>query len=81
MGTKTMSDDTLMGVDELIEILEQVPDTSRVTMKVGDRIIPVSRLISFGIYDPSNENFNLELSNANEKSTYAVCFTPKEDEE
>ena len=76
-----MQDDTLMGVDELIEILEQVPDTSRVTMKVGDRVIPVSRLISFGIYDPSNENFNLELHNADEDSTYAICFTPQEDEE
>ncbi|HUU87366.1 MAG TPA: hypothetical protein VMX17_06400 [Candidatus Glassbacteria bacterium] len=76
-----MQDDTLMGVDELIEILEQVPDTSRVTMKVGERIVPVSRLISFGIYDPSNENFNLELHNADEDSTYAICFTPQEDEE
>jgi len=75
-----MSDDTLMDVGELIEILEQVPDVSRVTMKVEDRVIPVSCLISFGIYDPSNENFNLELSDANEKSVYAVCFAPKEKE-
>lgn len=78
---ETMSDDTIMDVGELLGVLKQVPKNSRVTMKVGDRVIPVSRVISFGIYDPSNENFNLELHNADEDSTYAVCFTPQEDEE
>jgi hypothetical protein len=77
-------DDTLMDIEELIELLETLPKNCRVTMAVGDEVVPVSRLASFGLYNTETQEFKVDLSSAmskREEQVFAICFTPEEEEE
>jgi len=73
------TDDSIMDIDELIEILSSLPGDSRVLL-LKDKPVPVSRLIRVGFYNLATEEFEEDFSLAKQGALVSICFCPRIDD-